>query len=251
MYSKIVNVVRECGNILLNADRNNLNTVTKKSKDDFVTTYDIKIQGKLQKELKALMPDVIFIGEEGDVNKITSLKSGKYFIVDPIDGTTNFVKDYHMSCISVAYIVDGEVEFAIVYNPYLNEMFTAIKDQGAYLNNNKINVSKNLIENGLVLFGTSPYDKDLSKKSFELAYNYLQKANDLRRNGSAALDLCYIACGRAELYFELAIRLWDYAAGYLIVKEAGGIVTNIEGKDLDFINVTSILASNGKCHDII
>ena len=132
----------------------------------------------------------------------------------------------------------------VVYNPYLNEVFYAIKDGGAYCNGKQIHVSDSDLSNALILFGTSPYDKNLSERTFQLAAQYLSQGLDLRRSGSAALDLCTVAAGRAELYFELQTSPWDFAAGKLIVEEAGGVVTTLDGEELSFYKKSSILAKN-------
>ena len=148
-----------------------------------------------------------------------------------------------MSCVSVAYVEDGRVCFAVIDNPYLDELFWAKRGEGAYCNGTPIHVSKQPLSNGIVLFGTSPYNEELAKRSFEMAYDYFCKALDIRRSGSAALDLCAIAAGRAELYFELLLSPWDYAAGSLIVEEAGGVITTVEGDPISFHHPCSILAS--------
>ena len=215
---------------------------SKEGPANFVTEYDEKVQRLLEKDLKQIVPDAKFVGEEENTNTVSD--KGRYFIVDPIDGTTNFIKDYHMSCISVALLEDGEVKIGVIYNPYLDEMFCAVKGEGAYCNERRIFVSEQPLSNGLVLFGTSPYNKELNKKSFEMAYEFFTQALDIRRSGSAALDLCSIAAGRAELYFELKLSPWDYAAGSLLVEEAGGIVTTIDGERLCFDRPCSVLAKN-------
>ena len=134
-----------------------------------------------------------------------------------------------------------------VYNPYLNEMYTAVKGEGAYLNGSPIHVSSQPLENGIVLFGTAPYYEELGRKSFEMAYTYFKKALDVRRSGSAAFDLCCVAAGRAEVYFELCLSPWDFAAGALIVEEAGGKVTTVEWQHPTLSVKCSILATNGIC----
>ena len=237
-------LIKECGEIIKNPNRNDINIQEKAGPANFVTSYDLLVQNKLRDGLQLLFPKAKFIGEEGQQETYT--EKGEYFIVDPIDGTTNFIKDYQMSCISVAYVVDGDVDFAVIYNPYLDELFWANRGEGAYCNDKKIHVSKHDLSNGIVLFGTSPYDMDLAKKSFEMAYEYFLQALDIRRSGSAALDLCAIAAGRAELYFELILSPWDYAAGMLIVEEAGGIVTTLDGEKPAFNKRCSILARNKK-----
>lgn len=245
MKKRIIEIIRECGEILLSADRAALDLSTKKNKADFVTKYDVLIQQKLKDALAEIRPEAKFVGEEGTPENVFSEK-GEFFIVDPIDGTTNFVKDFKHSSISVAYIVDGKIELAFVYNPYQDEMFWAESGKGAYLNDAPIKVSDIPLEKGLVLFGTSPYNKELSRKSFDMAFEYSLIASDVRRSGSAALDLCYVACGRAEMFFELMLQPWDFAAGLLIVSEAGGTLTTVDGEELSFSKASSVVAK-GKC----
>ena len=242
IVEKIIDTVKKCGQFILNADRSAMAIDSKEGPANFVTEYDKKVQQLLEKDLKEIVPDAYFVGEEDSTN--TASGRGKYFIVDPIDGTTNFIKDYHVSCISVGLLEDGEVKIGVIYNPYLDEMFWAVKGKGAYCNGRRIHVSEQPLGNGLILFGASPYYKELHKKSFEMAYELFSQALDIRRSGSAALDLCSIAAGRAELYFELKLSPWDYAAGSLIVEEAGGIVTTVEGEKLSFDRPCSVMAKN-------
>lgn len=242
LIKKISLLVKECGKVILNADREKMAIDIKSGVADLVTEYDKKIQNQLEIGLKGILPEAKFIGEEGSSDKLSD--EGFAFIVDPIDGTTNFVKDYHMSAISVALLKGREAVAGVVYNPYLDEMFSAIKGQGAFLNGKKISVSSQPLDKALVLFGSAPYDKHLFKETLEILSEYFYKALDIRRCGSAALDLCSIACGRADIYFELVVSPWDFAAGKLLVEEAGGVVTTIDGKPLSFDGKTSILAKN-------
>ena len=235
-------LVKSCGGIIKNADRKSIDIKEKPGLANFVTSYDLLVQNKLKDGLRLLFPNVLFIGEEGEQESFNEF--GEYFIVDPIDGTTNFIKDYHMSCISVAHVVDEIVDFAIIYNPYLEELFWAVRGEGAYCNDERIHVSEQPLSNGIVLFGSSPYNIELARKSFDMAYEYFLSALDIRRSGSAALDLCAIAAGRAELYFELILCPWDYAAGMLLVQEAGGIVTTLDGEKPALNRKSSILARN-------
>ena len=238
----ICKLLRACGKSIMDIDRSTLQIDAKAGHANFVTDCDRKVQERLWRGLREILPDAHFIGEEGTTQEFSP--RGKFFIVDPIDGTTNFIKDFHASTISVALVVDGAAEFGAIYNPYLDEMFTAVRGQGAFCNGRRIHVSSEPLENGLVLFGTSPYNEELSERSFKLAYAYFRKAIDVRRTGSAALDLCFVAAGRAELFFELSLSPWDYAAGALIVEEAGGIVTDIDGHALGFDRKSSVLARN-------
>lgn len=245
LLTRITDAVRSCGEIILHADRSKNCIGEKAGHANFVTAYDKKVQQELQKRLLEILPEAVFVGEEEDIH--ASIAKGYAFIVDPIDGTTNFIKDYHMSAISVGLALDGERYMGVVYNPYLDELFTAVRGQGAYLNSAPIHVSSEPLENGVVLFGTAPYYEELNKKSFEMAYDYFKRSLDLRRSGSAALDLCSVAAGRAELFFELRLCPWDFAAGSLIVEEAGGKVTTVEGTQITLDVPCSMLATNGIC----
>lgn len=245
LLENIVCAVRACGAIILNADRTKSGIDEKAGHANFVTAYDKKVQSELQNRLLEILPEAVFVGEEEDVH--ASIKDGYAFIVDPIDGTTNFIKDYHASAISVGLIRDGKRYMGVVYNPYLDEVFTAVKGKGAFLNGRFIQVSKQPLANGIVIFGTATYYEEFAKATFEMAYDYYCKALDVRRSGSAALDLCNVAAGRAELFFELQLCPWDYAAGSLIVEEAGGVVTTIDGGEIPLNEGCGVLATNAVC----
>ena len=249
LLENIIHAVRACGTIILNADRTKSGIDEKAGHANFVTAYDKKVQSELQKRLLEILPEAVFVGEEEDVH--ASVKDGYAFIVDPIDGTTNFIKDYHASAISVALIKDAKRYMGVVYNPYLDEVYTAVKGKGAFLNGSPIQVSRQPLENGIVIFGTATYYEEHAKATFDMAYDYYCKALDVRRSGSAALDLCNIAAGRAELFFELRLCPWDYAAGSLIVEEAGGVVTTIDGGELPLNEGCGVLATNAVYRDVL
>lgn len=242
ILNEIIDAAKECGQILIQADRNNFGIKDKAGKANFVTAYDCKVQKILEMKLAHILPEAEFLGEEEECQ--IDRNAEYIFVVDPIDGTTNFIKDYHMSCISIGLIRNGKRYLGVVHNPYLDETFYAILGEGAYLNGNAIHVSDDDLENGIVLFGSSPYNTEFAKESFELAYEYFQKCLDVRRSGSAALDLCAVASGRAELFFELILSPWDFAAGALIVEEAGGIVTTVKGEELPCLDKSSLIARN-------
>ena len=252
----ICELVRACGLFIKDIDRSHLHVDEKSGHADLVTQYDKQVQERLRTGLLEIMPDAHFVGEEGTTQTFAPV--GKFFIVDPIDGTTNFVKGYNFSSISVALVVEGynfssisvalvvdnAAELGVVYNPYADEMFWAQRGQGAFCNGKPLHVSNEPLENGIVMFGTAPYHEELSEKTFQLAYDYFKKALDIRRSGSAALDLCTVAAGRAELFFELFLSPWDFAAGALIVTEAGGLVTDCDGRPLVYDRPCSVLAHN-------
>lgn len=241
MLEKIIDIVHECGEIILGASDIQQKIHQKEGKGNFVTDYDSRVQAVLKEKLLALIPEAVFFGEEDDADQ-AQIGEGYAFIVDPIDGTSNFMRGYRASCISVALAQGGVPVMGVVYNPYMQETFYAQRGKGAFLNGEKIHTSDRTLEQGLILFGTAPYSEDLSKKSFEVAYRYFSRAEDLRRSGSAAIDLCALACGRAEFYFELILCPWDYAAGALIVEEAGGIVSDLEGNPVTYDRKQTVAA---------
>ena len=247
LVDKIGQAVRECGQIILNAKRDAGMVDEKQGHANFVTVYDKLVQEKLKEKLIKILPDAVFVGEEDEVHE--SVKQGYAFIVDPIDGTTNFIKDYKLSTVSVALARDGKLWIGVVYNPYMDELFYAEEGQGAYLNGTQIHVSEEPLERGLVFFGTSPYYEELNRESFDFAYRYFQKAMDLRRSGSAAYDLCCLAAGRGELQFEFILCPWDFAAGAVILREAGGVITTIEGGEITLDEKCSILATNKRVRE--
>ncbi len=233
MLNYIIDTVKQCGEIMLSATDVERRIHHKEGKGNFVTDYDFRVQSILKEKLLQAFPDAVFFGEENGEDN-ADISKGYAFIVDPIDGTYNFTRGLHASSISVALAKDGKPVIGVVYQPYLSEMYYAQKGKGAFLNGEPIHVSDRTLENGLVVFGTSPYYQELAEKSFAMAYDYFTKAQDIRRSGTAAYDLCSVACGRAELFFELILSPWDYAAGALIVEEAGGIVSRADGKPLTF-----------------
>ena len=240
LLQRIIAVVREAGEILLGADHIEETVEEKSGRANFVTAYDKKVQAFLFDRLAKVLPDAVFIGEEKEDNPPVS--EGYVFIVDPIDGTTNFMKGYCTSCVSVGLLKEGKPYMGVVYNPYLDELFSAEKGRGAFKNGDKIHISPHELREGIVLFGTAPYNEELSKQSFSLAYELFMRSLDVRRSGSAAIDLCNVACGRAELYFELLLSPWDYAAGALILTEAGGKIMTPEGKELTFDRKNGVVA---------
>lgn len=197
---------------------------------DVVTEYDRRVQELLIRMLSESVPDARFFCEE--MNERDRLDAASLFIIDPIDGTMNFVHGFHHSCISVAYAERGTVLAGAVYNPYVDEMFTAIKGRGAFLNSRPIHVSGAGLADSVVCFGSAPYNPELSERTFALARMAYNASLDVRREGSAALDLCTVAAGRAGLYFELIVSLWDYAAGALIAEEAGALCSRVSGAPL-------------------
>lgn len=244
MYlDSMIEIVRSAGKIILSADLSQASITEKSVSNDLVTSYDIAVQAYLNRELLSLIPGSSFLGEENGLREMNW--DAPVFIVDPIDGTTNFIKNYCHSSISVALAEHGSVIAGVVYNPYLNDMFYAEKGKGAFWNGKPIRVSSELMQHGIAIFGSAPYyKKELVEPSFRLLRLVFDSCMDIRRSGSAALDLCYIATGRSEIYFEYRVSPWDFAAGSLIASEAGAQVSDLSGNLLRLNCKTSICATN-------
>ena len=246
MLNAVVQAAREAGAILLSA-HDLLNAVSEKEGvGNFVTTYDVKVQNFLREKLLTTVPQAHFVGEEDTVHD--DALHGLAFIVDPIDCTANFVRGWKHSAVSIALAQDGELILGVVYNPYRDEMFTAQKGRGALLDGQPIHVSARTMDRGVFCFGTSPYDRALRARSFRIASRLMDRMQDLRRFGSAALDLTDIACGRAELGFECILQPWDYAAGALILQEAGGRISQLDGSPITLDRPSSVLSGNPLVH---
>lgn len=243
MLNKIIDAVKKAGEIYKSA-HDDLNIEEKGSNVNLVTKYDKEIQDFLFCELRKIIPDCNFLGEEGEDNK--RLTDGYCFIVDPIDGTTNFIKCFQHSAISVGLAKDREMIIGVVLDPDLDNLFYAEKGKGAYLNGRKIKASDCTLDKSLVLFGTCPYEHELAHKTFEITEKVFYKAVEVRRCGSAALDICYVASGKADLYYELILRPWDWAGAYLILQEAGGYACTMENKPLDADKIDSFVCGNKK-----
>ena len=171
------------------------------------------------------------------------------WMVDPIDGTTNFITHRHASCVSVALLVKKMPVLSLIYQPYLDELFTAIRGHGAYLNGRPIHVSDRPFTHALTDLGTSPYYAAYAKATAFCFEQFLTRGGDIRRVGSAALDCCDIACGRADIYFELKLSPWDFAAGALLITEAGGKFLMPYQDQPDFGKPACVLACNPLCLD--
>tara|TARA_B100000989_G_scaffold229834_1_gene176700 strand:- start:227 stop:964 length:738 start_codon:yes stop_codon:yes gene_type:complete len=198
--------------------------VSKKGPKDFVTNSDIKTEKIIIEELKKARPNYSIISEENGVEK--NKDETNFWIIDPIDGTTNFLHGVPHFAISIALQSNDEIVCGLIYDPIKDELFYAEKNNGAYFNNQRIRVSKKRdIDECLFAFGKGRYNPDLI----------------YRRSGSAALDLAYVASGRFDGYFQNNLNLWDIAAGIIIVKEAGGIINEI---DLSSLKNIKVLASS-------
>ena len=236
---------REAGGLL----RENLDKRSEimfKGTVDLVTHFDAESQEMIFRRLSAAFPGHGFLAEEG-----LSLPGKSHFrwIIDPIDGTTNFAHTFPIFCVSIALEEKGVIVVGVVYDPMRDELFEAVKGRGASLNGARIRVS-NIPELGKALLATGfPYDVRTSSFNNVREFNaFIVRAQAVRRCGSAALDLCYVACGRFDGFWELKLKPWDVAAGALIVEEAGGRVSDFGGRTFDPFSERA-LASNGRIHE--
>ena len=249
----ITPLIRQAGKTMLEA-RNveNSDHITVKPGDvNFVTVYDVAIQDFLMQEIQKQIPEACFIAEEQEND--TSILSRKYcFLIDPIDGTTNFICDYRHSAVSVALFSYGVPVFGAVYDPYLDELFWAERGKGAYLNGTPIHVSERPLALAMVAFGSAPYYKEqLSNNTFQLLKELFLCCADIRRCGSAALDLAYLAAGRNDIFFEYRLSPWDIAAGALLVAEAGGILSDMNGNPIDYTKPTPVIAATAQVYPLL
>ena len=249
MLEQIMDVVRRAGEMVLSAHDIAAGTHEKTSAADLVTEYDLAVEAFLKRELPPLCPGAIFYGEEEAENADPSRDWA--FIVDPIDGTTNFVRGLRQSAISVALARDGQVEYAVVFDPYKNEMFSARRGGGAFLNGAPIHVSGKPLAEGIFGMGTAIYRREYLEPTMRVTEQLFRRACDFRRLGAAALDLCDVACGRVELFFEYSLCPWDFAAGSLIITEAGGHISTLQGGPLVLTERCSVWASNDVNKDIL
>ena len=249
MLEQIISIVRQAGEIVLSAHDIWSQTHEKSSAADLVTEYDLAVERFLKEKLPPLVPGSLFFGEEEKEN--ASPLTGWVFIVDPIDGTTNFVRGLKHSAISVALAHDGVVEYGVVYDPYKDEIFSAKRGGGAFLNGRPIHVSERPLDQGVFGMGTAIYDRQFIAPTMRLTEQLFRRSCDFRRLGAAALDLCDVACGRLDLFFEYSLSPWDHAAGGLILIEAGGVLSTLEGRPMDYTRRCSVWASNRVNGDIL
>lgn len=218
-----------------------------KNRNDFVTAADMGVQKRLQRELAALCPDCRFMGEEDSDHTVDA--DTPTFILDPIDGTTNYIFHYGLSAVSLALCYKGRTVMGGVYNPTTDELFYAERGKGAFLNGSPIHVLDSTTPDQVVAaVGTMPYRKEFADSLFRIAKRLYLDCIDIRRSGSAALDICHLAAGRVGLYCERGLKVWDYAAASLILEEAGGRITDYAGNTIPLVGGSDIAATNGHLH---
>lgn len=238
ILNEMIGLVKQAANRMRGDD---FEIACKESVVNIVTSADIAVQAFLQEKLCGLLPGSVFFGEEG-IGKVTA---GEYlWVVDPIDGTMNFARGMGESAVSVALIRNGQPVAAVVYNPFKEELFYAQAGCGAWCNGQRLHTSAVSFSEGLFCTAWSLYNKKYAPQCMAVMEEVYAQCNDFRRFGSCALELCYLAAGRCDLFFEMRVFPWDHAAGGLILQEAGGIVTGLEGTPLPYDRTSPVVAAN-------
>lgn len=239
---QVIKLAEECGEFMQTEAKSfDYSKVELKGKNDLVSYVDKELEIQIVKKLKEILPEAGFLTEEGTVAQDTNpLK----WVIDPLDGTTNFIHGLPVYSTSIALIDGNDLLVGVVNDPNRNECFHAYKGGGAFCNGDAIAVSKlGKIEDSLLATGFPFYDFDKLDQYINILNELMKNAHGLRRMGSAAIDLAYVAMGRCEGYFEYNLNAWDLAAGALIVQEAGGRVTDFSGAN-NFLFGKELLASN-------
>ncbi len=217
-------------------------TVTKKGPADFVSEVDRMAEAAIIGVLREAYPDHAFLGEEGGAVGESEFQ----WIIDPIDGTTNFLHGFPVYCTSIALAHKGVVTQAVIYDPVRNDLFTATRGSGAFLNDRRIRVSQETrMEDALIGSGFPFSSMEHQERYLRMFAEVMRKTAGIRRPGSAALDLACVAAGRYDGFWELGLKPWDMAAGTLLIQEAGGLVSDLEGEDR-FLQTGHVVAGNPK-----
>lgn len=245
--NNVISIVREASEIMTG------NTFSVTQKDGFaniVTSSDLNIQEFLKRELGKLAPGSGFLCEENGEH--TYGDSGLVWVIDPIDGTANYSRGIPDCCISVALLASGALHMGVVYSPFKNQLYYAEKGAGAFLNGERISVSRRSFEDGILCTAMSLYDKRYAELCSKIIFDAYMKCNDVRRFGSCAMELCYLAAGQCDLFFEYRVQAWDYSAAYLVLTEAGGCLTGGKGEELKCDSPVMLVgANNSENHSIL
>lgn len=246
MLEQVMSIAREAAVFMQNRD---FQIENKGSVGNDVTSADKQVQKYIKDKLKALDASIGFIGEEDGEQDYGARRA---WVVDPIDGTANFIRGLNASAVSIGLVEDGEAVLGVVYNPYQDELYGAQKGKGAFLNGSPIRVSDQDFSHSMYCTAFSLYHKELSEICQKILADVYSECEDFRRIGTAAIELTALAAGKVELYFEIRLYPWDYAASACIIKEAGGYVGSIFGESdgagaaLSYTGPSPIVAANNK-----
>jgi len=241
-----VDAARAAGKIIMEG-LDKRHTIDYKGQINLVTEVDVASQKCIVDRLRARFPDHVFWAEEEENH--SPVDAPYLWLIDPLDGTTNYAHGYRCFSISIAFLIRGALAVGVVYDPWGDELFSAIRGYGAFVNGRQAGVSQETdLEKSLLVTGF-PYDiREAEITNIGLFNHFVVRAQAVRRDGSAALDLAYVAAGRFDGFWELKLHPWDMAAGVLLVQEAGGRVSTFNGGDFH-VRVFDLLATNGKIHD--
>lgn len=242
MLQTVIDIVKGAAAVMTAGD---FTVSYKDNPDNLVTTKDVAVEAYIKAALTAAVPDLGFIGEEEDF--AADALTHKYTaVVDPIDGTMNFTRQMNLSVVSVALLKDGAPYIGVVCNPYTNELFYAERGKGAFLNGKPIHVSSRPLREACYFTAWSLYKKEYAPPCFDIAREVYADTGDIRRLGVCALELCYLAAGRGELYFEIRVFPWDFAAAEVILTEAGGYIGTLGGAPTRYDRPQPILGANSR-----
>ena len=229
MLNIAIRAARAAGDVILrNMDRVDRLTIEKKQRNDYVSEVDRQAESKVIQILQKAYPDHAILGEESGLHGTD--KNEFTWIIDPLDGTTNFLHGLPHFCVSIALRVKGRLDQGVIYNPVSQELFTASRGEGACLNSKRIRISRvSALEDALLGTGFPFRDGADLDGYMKIQSQFTRKSAGLRRSGSAALDLAYVAAGRLDGYWQSELQAWDVAAGGLLVREAGGLINDFSG----------------------
>lgn len=237
----MVKAARAGGNILLrHMARLDAIDVIEKDRMDFASEVDRLAEAEIVKELRRAQPDYTILGEEGGQQKGNRGPSRYTWVIDPLDGTSNYLRGFPHWCVSIALCEGPEPLHAAIFDPLRNELFTASRGGGTQLNGRRVRVSERReLEGAMLATGFPPRERKRTDTHLDCIKSLLVHAEDIRRGGSAALDLAYVAAGRIDGYFEAGVMAWDIAAGVLMVREAGGRVCDYRGAALGPMHIAT------------
>ncbi|MEG3193114.1 inositol monophosphatase family protein [Lysobacter sp. D1-1-M9] len=227
----MVKAARAAGNVLLrHMYKLDALNVVEKDRMDFASEVDELAEKEITKEFRRSTPDYAILGEEsGSTN--TRGNSRFTWVIDPLDGTSNYLRGIPHFCVSIALVENGEPVHGVIFDPLRNELFTSSRGSGTVLNEKRVRVAdRKDLKGAMLITGFAPRERSRASAHLKCIDTLLTEAEDIRRTGSAALDLAYIACGRADAYFEAGVKPWDIAAGALMVREAGGKISDFHGR---------------------
>lgn len=254
----MVKAARAAGNVLLrHMYKLDALNVVEKDRMDYASEVDGLAEAEIIKEFRRSTPDYSILGEEGGEMKGRGGNSRYTWVIDPLDGTSNYLRGIPHFCVSIALVENGEPTHGVIFDPLRNELFTASRGSGCTLNDKRVRVSERKdLDGAIVLTGFPPRERSRASAQLKCLDVLLNEIEDIRRTGSAALDLAWVACGRADAYFEAGVKPWDIAAGALMVREAGGKVADYRNRGTGPMDVRGmpprpLLAGNIKVADLL